>query len=275
MTNTLAAGVAWLKAHPTRKNVPGASYRIGYGWSWSQLCGSAVRDAIGSNKNFGTANIARAASHIVSESRTGIPDGAVGWFSLGSAGHVVFFSGGKPVMASKYVTSLFPDAQALGTCSSIAEYEKRSGGKWIGYSLDYGGDRFAGTSTASTGTTTAVTKPLKRKAKTMFLWYCTDNNGGLWTLVDTERYIYNQTRSQTTANTWADLYADGQARTIQPANLAQGLTGYTSAAWPFPKTVAAAATTVNLAASDRALLQQIAAKIIPTKAVTTSTTTLS
>lgn len=141
--NTLSAGQQWWLDHPTRQNVPDAKYRVGYGWSWSQLCVAAVYWCLGATHSYLTANDARAASRIVSTSRTKIPTGAFLWFSLGADGHVaVQRPDGKIGMASAYANP-FHGAQALGTCDSIAQYEARSGGHYLGYSLDFGGQKFA------------------------------------------------------------------------------------------------------------------------------------
>lgn len=177
---TPAQGVAWLKAHPTRAYVPGAVQRAGVGWSWTQLCVAAMYWAVGATHSYDTADDARVASKLVAGSskvRTGLPDGVFVWFSLGTDGHVAFVYQGRLYMASKFVTSLFPGAMALGSCASVAEYEHASDGKYLGYSWDFGGQTFAGTtSTAGTGTVT----PLQEEIDMSAFDFAFDTAQGVW-----------------------------------------------------------------------------------------------
>lgn len=151
MTNTVDQGVAWMIAHPTRQNVPGATPRAGLGWSWSQLCVALVYWAMGASHTYPSATTARENSTIVSTSLTP-PNGAIGWFHLGAAGHVGFFRDGFLFCASQYVNNL---GTAIGY-ETIAAYEKASGATWLGWGWDFGGQTFSGPSTAGTGTVTPI-----------------------------------------------------------------------------------------------------------------------
>lgn len=162
MTRTADAGISFLKAHPTRKTIPGAKYRLIYGWSWSQLCVAAVYWAIGATRSFDTANLARAHSKIVSASRD-IPKGAIGWLSLGKDGHVCFGTGNSRIGGASRAWSNW--GTALGD-STIEAYEEATGAKWIGWGWDFGGQEFTRaeaahttTAPASTGTTKPAPKP--------------------------------------------------------------------------------------------------------------------
>lgn len=73
----------------------------------------------------------------------------------------------------------------------------------------------------------------------MDLYFCHDNNGPLWTLVDHANREFAQTRDQRRANLWAILYRpDNAAKDINSSgNLAMllGDGAYASTAWPFTR----------------------------------------
>lgn len=170
MTRTVDAGISFLKANPTRKTIPGAKWRLLYGWSWSQLCVAAVYWAIGATHSYDTANLARAHSQIISTSRD-IPKGAIGWLSLGKDGHVCFGTGGGRIGGASRAWSDW--GSALGD-STIEAYEKATGAKWIGWGWDFGGQEFTGaeaahtaaqTAPASTGTKKPAPKPTTTTSK--------------------------------------------------------------------------------------------------------------
>lgn len=254
MTNSLSSGVAWVLAHPTRKNVTGAKYRIGYGWSWSQLCVALVFWAVGATETWGTANIARSHSKIVSESRTP-PDGAIGWFTLGSAGHVGFFKGGVMWSATKWASNL---GTALGTLT-ITEYENLSGAEWVGWGWDFGGQTFTGITTAGTGTVTPITDPNMEDVMQFFLDPTLKNTDGksnlYWAFEGGVRRKFTGTQAQASAFV---TYAGITTKTPDVAEWAA-----ICAAYPVATTggasvdVSGLATTTQLAAAEAALTATI------------------
>lgn len=83
---------------------------------------------------------------------------------------------------------------------------------------------------------THVTPLAIEQRKIMELWFCTDNNGPLWTLVDFANREFDQTRDQGRANLWAILYCPtNTAKPINSSgNLAMAMPGLKHVPWPFP-----------------------------------------
>lgn len=152
---TLTEAIVWVKDHPTRKNVPRAKYRLGYGWSWSQLCAALCFWAVGATTSYPTATAAMNASGLRNKSRNP-PPGSFVWFAYGTAGHVGFVDrDGLVVMASRYV----PKSRLWGTAvgrMTIEEYENAAGAQYAGYTDNYGGAKFSPTTTPAGGGSTPI-----------------------------------------------------------------------------------------------------------------------
>lgn len=186
MARSLQQGINWAHAHPDRSNVSGAKKRIGYGWRWDQLCAAFVYWCIGGAVSYTSANSARRSSGPLVASSRNLPLGAVVWFKIGLYGHVGFHIGdGNILMASHRVVHKWGGGD-LGTMT-IAQYVAASGAKYLGYSMRYGINKWAGTSlaTASTGTTKPVAKPTGKKDEVIWVrrgtgnWWLYDGAG--WT----------------------------------------------------------------------------------------------
>jgi hypothetical protein len=163
MTRDLAAAIQWVRDHPTRKGI--GKWRLGYGYSWSQLCVALVFDALGATHSYGNANLARVASNLVPGSSTDLtpPAGSFAWFDYGKYGHVAFSDGRRLYMASRFTNNI---GTALGTLTA-EQYAHDAHARYLGYSWDFGGQRFAGVTTSSLGTTHLLTPPATKEEDTI------------------------------------------------------------------------------------------------------------
>lgn len=131
-TNTYAQAINYGKTHPTRD-----------GGSWSGWCASLMWRAgnLPESSACPSAIDAYHKSKIISLTISSAPSGAFHWWDIGSDGHVAMaMPNSWAMMASCHVT------ESWGNCigsTSVSDYTKVTGAKYLGWSYDYDGAEIA------------------------------------------------------------------------------------------------------------------------------------